>query len=1648
MSEETEVPGACERVLDAMADVLDGTAPVELLDHVGACERCRDARHEAERAAELAGAAGADYRVPGPEEFETRLGQLLDGRVTSGVRAVSRGASGARPAAGATESATGQAGAAVAPGAVVPMAPREPVLASVRSKRALAWLRRPRNVFAAGLAGAALAAASVALLVRPGAGTGSGPSWHGRVAGVVRATPGAAGGLEICTAGEGEAAPRCRPAEAGGLLPPGALVKTDARTRARLELDDGTSIALDRESTLALDAAGARWARLDAGALVAEVASLGGAPPARVALPGGRLEVLGTKLAVRLVGAAASVDVMRGAVRLADTEGRAVDVRAGEEGRLEPGLAPYAMAAPTLAAAFGFGEGPEADGAVEARGLGELRARKPGSDDERQGAVRLVSHRVKVRIAGSVARTEIEEVFRNETDEVLEGIYRFPLPTDGQIERLALEVEGGKLEEAAFVDRDRAAAIWRGAIVNAGARAKPQEEIVWVPGPWKDPALLEWQRGGRFELRIFPIPRKGARRVILAYTQLVAPTGDVRRYVYPLPLDPGRSTEVDDFAFDVQLRGHDAAFGVRSAGYALESRPGAGADTLALAARRFVPSGDLVVEYALAARESELTAWAYEPEPAATAVAPPAPAPSASARATESEAARAAAVAANVDDGRPYVALALRPKLPRRAESAHRDYAVVVDASRSMFGERFKRATALAARLVAELDPLDRVTVLACDTVCRPGPEGVAAGPAAGREVRDFLGGVTPEGGSDLGASIAQAVASAPIAAERALRVVYVGDGTPTVGAVRPAIVGAEIERALPLGRGTVTAVAVGADADLEALGAVARAGGGVALPYVPGQSVAEAVYAVIGASYGTGLRDARVELPDGLVEIAPSRLDTIVAGGEALVVGRMLRPEVRGQVVLRGKVGDAPFEQRYPVELRATTDRGNAFVPRLYAALRIADLERDGGAEARAQAVALSGRFNVASRFTSLLVLESEAMFRAFGLDNTRRVPEWTGEEEATATEASGADALADDRASVGGPFASSAAPAPAATAGLGLSGIGAGGGSKPSASPDRFGEGRGRLGPPGRSPGGGSCACGPDDLLCSMRCASKADQPLPQPLPVPPAVMPATPAPGPAPAASARRACAPGDPLCSDLGPAKEEEAEKRKDAPDKKTGRIAQEPGADQRPAPRDEAESQAGPATLVAIAIGGSCAFAVDGVSHGTRSSIRVEVSPGPHTVSCTTSGGTRTQRVNAQPGKPAIASFKLGDDSAPTPGSQERGVLAVVARGGSCSVVVDGVVAGSTPVTVSVRPGAHAVTCAPPVGAARRASVTVVAGQTSTVAFRLDSAGPELAEPRRRGLVPMRRTFEREAFFSPTQLVPAAASADVIAKLEGELAQNEGRRAVVQKLFSAYERAGRLDQAGVLAERWAEKEPLDAEALVARADVAARRGERELAVRILGSVVDVRPGDVGAQRRLERLHRWAGRAGLACRHALAVAQLRARDAARLADAVRCLRATEPSGQAGAGAVGGRLLADADAATRRVAEELLAKEPPPERVGGELRFTATWDDPRIDLDVALVNPAGHRLSWLGSTTREILSAEDVESTRREVLGVLGTESGEYVIEIARARGEGRVRGELRIEGPELVRTVPFELDGDRRVVGVLRIGFRERLVPLTK
>ncbi|UQA61556.1 VIT domain-containing protein [Polyangium aurulentum] len=1491
---ETNAGGLCREVEEQIADVLEGTAPQALYDHIADCDACRDLRHDAERAAELVSHAGADFRadagfadrvlarldvakleapagaasksvtrVPSSEgdraarsdgaiaisktevahapteidlsksggtlpsaerALEERTEKPADVRTPAPAQAITQPeASSTRPSARGTVAKTMPE---AAPAQKAPAATAKPK----SEGHAVTLLRRPK--FVAGLLGAMAAAAAVGFYVKGKANetTTDGPVeavWSGKIDTVSRASADKTGGLEAC-----DAAGACSRVEGGAAIKPGTTLRTDARTRAYVSLADGTQLAIDRGSSVSIEEGRDRVARLVEGSIVADVASVKGAPPARFAFGQGEVEVLGTKLMLTAGKDRASVEVARGAVRLRSSSGRSVEVRAGEEATIGRDQEPVVASSTSVADSLEWSDrSPEELDAPVLRGLGELRARKPGQTKEKDHAVRLAKHSVKVRIVDVVARTEVDETFTNDTDEELEGIFRFPLPPGAQIEKLALEVDG-KMMEGAFVDRDKGAAIWRGVIQNAAPKTpKPREEIIWVPGPWRDPALLEWQRGGRFELKIFPIPKRGSRRVVLTYTQVVDQAAGIRRFTYPLAHDPSGTTKIDAFDLDLQVLGHDKSLGVQTRGYELAAAGGdPSGERRTLHANGFVPAGDLTVEYALPDRDREATAWAYRMD-AADAAEPEKPkdGPASTKAKTSEEKTAAEAARAIAFDPSPYVAIALRPKLPRWQEAKERLHVIVVDASRSMVGERFSRATRLASTLVREMDRRDSFVLLACDTVCRsmPGADGrtstpspSAPGATSAGEVERFLGAIEPDGGSDVAAAMSAARSAVGSVGGKELRVIYLGDGTPTVGPTRPSHVEAAVRSAMPTGDGSVVAVALGADADMTSLSALARGGGGVVVPYVPGQKVSSAALEVLSAAYGVTLRDPEVELPPGLTQVTPARLDPIRAGGEAFVVARMSNGgALEGAIRLRGRVASERFEQTYPIKILASSSAGNAFVPRLYAAAKIAELERAGGDANKLAAIELSKRFAVASRFTSLLVLESEAMMNAFGLERSRVAPTFTGEllADSSAADAEGEEAL-DEAAKEEAEFS---APGDAAPRGKG------------SRSVDAF-EG-----------GGIGSTAGP--------------------------------APKPSPAATA---AAPPPPAA----------------------------------PMPDAVAEEKAAPA-------------------------------------------------------KKKLDVANPWDDG-------------VSPRGGSSGW------------------------------------------------------------DRGRRMIPMRKVFDRKASFETINTL-ASQNASKLFAAENALASQPDSRDKTVELFALYATSGRLGEAQELTARWSGRDALDPDALMARADLAARQGERERAIRILGGLADVRPSDRAVQTRLVDLHEASGNRALACQHRIALADMAPGDAKLVAEAVRCANAQ------GMPDLASLLKLDASETARASIEKLLGETPPAPsaNVRGDVQVSAEWTG-GADVDIALIDAQGRRISWLGSTSKATVSARDTTSLRAEQLGLVNLPSGSYVLEVSRA-GETNtpVRGEITVRMPgNETRKVPFTLNGPRAEVGTLRVFFTSRLVPL--
>ncbi|MFN0247478.1 MAG: AgmX/PglI C-terminal domain-containing protein [Kofleriaceae bacterium] len=966
----------CNDVHDDLDEIVagDSGAIARHSEHLASCDECRDLRHEATELAAKVAKAADDYEPP--KDLAERVLAKIDAEVAD------------KPEEKKVDAKP------VVEKKVEKEAAKKADVTPIDSKKK----RLPRGVLTLVAATAVAAGGVVTYKMRhtksddataktPIAKKKDDATNLGTATTIARASTNASGGTGVSVR---DAAGDWRPLAKGEVIPAGGAVRTDERTRVSFDMKDGTKLILDHATELAFEGKDARSMSLAKGRVVADVAH-DEKRPAKIVTPDGTIDVLGTKLVATVAPKLLSVQVVRGEVAVTSTTNQRAQVHAGEEAVIE-GAAFNVSAAPSLANELSWTElvpSQKPDETVTS-GLGSLRAYKPGEKRDRDWNLALAKHDVKVRISGPIARTEITETFRNDSDTTLEGVYQFPLPADAQIDGLELDIKdapGGFLA-GAFLDKSRAAKIWQGVIDKATPKIveRPSSEIIWVPGRWRDPALLDWKRGGRFELKIYPIPAKGQRTIKIAYTQVVSSKGPFRQYVYPLAHSADGSTVADNFTVDVEVRGAMPGL-VRTLGYDMQRDPNrADVNALTMTASGFVPKGDITVDYRANDGDAELRAWTF----AGGAAVPPdekiAAKKNVGIDPKVVEAQRKVAA-----DARPTAVLALRPALPRSRETKPRDYMIVVDASQSMVGERYTRASELAVQLVGQMDRRDRFSVSACDTDCRTLGDLRTPTELSAKEATAFFAETQPAGASDIVSAIRKA---SDFASDEGRQkwVLFIGDGFATTGFRRAA----QVEQALGdvAQKGVqVNTIGIGGDADTALLSAAARGGGGTFLAWTPGQTVQTIALTALESTNGAQLRNATVELPAGLADVAPTILPTLRSGEETLIAARIDGP-VNGKVVLKGFVGNEPFTQEYPLELAVSSSPGNGFVPRLWASLAIQQLERRGQNDDRLQTIALSQGYGVMSKETSLLVLESQAMFDAFGVDRSQPANKWSGED------------------------------------------------------------------------------------------------------------------------------------------------------------------------------------------------------------------------------------------------------------------------------------------------------------------------------------------------------------------------------------------------------------------------------------------------------------------------------------------------------------------------------------------------------------------------------------------------------------------------------------------------------------------------------
>jgi len=128
--------------------------------------------------------------------------------------------------------------------------------------------------------------------------------------------------------------------------------------------------------------------------------------------------------------------------------------------------------------------------------------------------LKLVKLQARGVVTDPLAFTELTLTFENPLDRVLEGQFKVTLPPAATVSRFAMKLDGRWQE---------------GEVVERQAARRAYEDFLHRR---QDPALLEQSGGNEFTAKVFPIPARGVKEVVLSYShELVQKTAD---YVLPL----------------------------------------------------------------------------------------------------------------------------------------------------------------------------------------------------------------------------------------------------------------------------------------------------------------------------------------------------------------------------------------------------------------------------------------------------------------------------------------------------------------------------------------------------------------------------------------------------------------------------------------------------------------------------------------------------------------------------------------------------------------------------------------------------------------------------------------------------------------------------------------------------------------------------------------------------------------------------------------------------------------------------------------------------------------------------------------------------------------------------------------------------------
>jgi len=585
----------------------------------------------------------------------------------------------------------------------------------------------------------------------------------------------------------------------------------------------------------------------------------------------------------------------------------------------------------------------------------------------------LTEHKVDVEIIDQVANVEVHQVFYNDSKQTIEGNYYFPLPKGASVSDFKMYADG-KILSGELLEKEKARKIY--------------EDIVRRN---IDPALLEYVDHNLFSAKIFPIPPKKERKIVLKYSSLLELDGDLVKFSYPLrgklesergirpprrilpgppyviPLEEekedGRSHQDEDKkpyadvsqVILVDLNSKIPLKNVYSPSHKVDiSREDDHRAEISFEGKRKETEDNFVLYYSFSRSDFGLNMLTYRAD----------------------------------DDEKNFFMLLISPKSEiDKKDILEKDIVFILDVSGSMSGEKIEQAKDALKYCINHLDRNDRFNLITFSTESKLFKKELVNTSENRKDALDYIEEIEAKGGTNINEALLDAL-NMDYEKDRPVSIVFMTDGLSTVGETD---IGKIIRNVSENNNEKIKVFTfgVGYDVNTVLLDKIAAANRAVSDYIEPNENIEQRISSFYDKISHPVLTDLALDF--GSIEIEdvfPKKLPDIFKGSQLTVLGRYEKGG-KENIVLTGKVTDTKKKFNYEADFKSRNNE-NDFIPYLWANRKIGYLMDEirlhgENKELKDEIVRLSKKYGVMSPYTSFLVQEDDVMAHDISAEPTR---------------------------------------------------------------------------------------------------------------------------------------------------------------------------------------------------------------------------------------------------------------------------------------------------------------------------------------------------------------------------------------------------------------------------------------------------------------------------------------------------------------------------------------------------------------------------------------------------------------------------------------------------------------------------------------